>query len=63
MHIMSTSSLGWIAAGIVILLEIIFVFDIAFNKNSKLRPLIKDNSSQEDINTVFHEHNCFGGQS
>ena len=31
-------------------MEIIFVFDIAFNKNSKLRPPIKDNSSQEDIN-------------
>ena len=30
--------------------ESIFVFDVAFNKNSKLRPLIKDNSSQEDIN-------------
>ncbi len=47
---MSSSTLGWIAAGIVILIEIIFIFDVAFNKKSKLRPIIKDSSSQEDVN-------------
>lgn len=47
---MSTSMLGWVAAFVVILIEIFFLFDIAFNKKSKLRPLIKDQSSQEDVN-------------
>jgi len=47
---MSTSTLSWIAAIIVILIELVFIFDIAFNKKSKLRPIIKDSSAQEDFN-------------
>jgi hypothetical protein len=39
----------WIAAGIIILIELIVIFNLFTNKSSKLQVLIKDMSAQEEI--------------
>lgn len=44
---MTSEIVRWAAAGIVILIELVLLFNLFMNKNSKLQRLIKDSSNQE----------------
>lgn len=46
---MTSEIVRWISAGIVILMELVLLFNLFMNKGSKLQRLIKDISAQEEI--------------
>jgi hypothetical protein len=46
----------WIAAGIIILIEVIVLFNLFTNKSSKLQVLIKDMSAQEEIKDMSYSY-------
>lgn len=53
---MNNEIIRWIAAGIVILLELTLLFNLFTNKNSKLQVLIKDVSTQESIRDASYSY-------
>lgn len=49
-------TIRWIAAGIIILIELIVIFNLFTNKSSKLQILIKDMSPQEEIKAMSYSY-------
>lgn len=53
---MTSEIIRWVSAGIVILMELVLLFNLFMNKDSKLQMLIKDISAQEKIKNASYSY-------
>ncbi len=53
---MTSEFVRWVAAGLVILIELVLLFNLFMNKDSKLQRLIKDTSTQEKIRDASYSY-------
>ncbi len=53
---MDNDIIRWVAAGIIILIELVLLFNLLMNKDSKLQVLIKDSSTQTEIRDASYSY-------